>query len=264
MDIITAFEAVAAATAMALAFLTILPMPQVEWTPARLRYFPLVLPLVGLVLGLLTSATFALLLRWKAAVFLRAVLLALGCLAVTGGLHMDGLMDACDAFFSRKDRESRLAILSDTHVGAFAVMGCASVLLLKTGIFVELLTDPSASGTTFLTAALTLIPVYSRTGMGLLFYLPFAREDGLARMLGGARLPRDRRFLLAAYFLSSAAFLPLLGSRWLIIPLTGGLFFLVYRLFCLRIFGGISGDLMGAFAELSETLMLLAAAAMKG
>jgi adenosylcobinamide-GDP ribazoletransferase len=170
---------------------------------------------------------------------------------------MDGLMDTCDAVFSRRDRETRLEILSDTHTGAFAVMGCVAALLLKTGIFSELLGAfrlDSERGKS-VAILLTLIPVYSRAGLGLLLYFPFAREDGLARALGSARAPGGRFALLAIYIIASVPFVSS-GA-----PVMGALFFCLYGFYCVKTFGGVTGDLMGAFVELSETLMLLTLAA---
>jgi adenosylcobinamide-GDP ribazoletransferase len=241
-----------AAAAIAFSFLTALPVPQADWTPSRLRYFPAVLPLVGLAVGALGAGFFACLRLWEVSPTLRAALMALFYMAVTGGLHMDGLMDACDAVFSRRDRNTRLEILSDTHVGAFAVMGCAAVLLLKTGIFSELLETfhlrPAKEKTLVL---LTLISVYSRTGLGLLLYFPFAREDGLARTLGSARASVGRSALLTVCAVAGA---PFAASG---VPLAGAVFFCLYGFYCVKTFGGVTGDLLGAFVELSEILMLL-------
>jgi adenosylcobinamide-GDP ribazoletransferase len=251
---------------MAFSFLTILPMPQVEWTPPRLRFFPVVLPLVGVVVGLSGAALLGLLSMWRVSVVLRAVLMTLFYLSITGGLHMDGLMDTCDAVFSQRDRKTRLAILSDPRVGAFAVMGCAAVLLLKVGTFSELFALLDSEKTRFPLFRFsafhfsfflsTLIPVWSRTGLGILFYLPFAREDGLVRTLGGARVFRDRYVLFALYGLT--LLFPVYRGGRIIVPLVGALFPLAWSLCCRRMFGGLSGDLMGACLELSETLMFLA------
>lgn len=250
------FNNITAAIAIAFSFLTILPAPRVEWTQPRLRRFPVVLPLVGLVVGLLGAGLFSILSRWQVSPVLRAVLMTLFYPAVTGGLHMDGLMDSCDAIFSRRDRETRLRILSDTHTGAFAVMGCAAVLLLKTGIFTELFAAPSGKKLPLM--MLALVPIYSRVGLGILFYMPFAREDGLARTLGSARVFRDRYALVVLYALLSLPFLPLFaGEEWFAVPLAGLAFLLLWSLYCRKSFGGVTGDLMGAYLELSETLMLL-------
>jgi adenosylcobinamide-GDP ribazoletransferase len=173
---------------------------------------------------------------------------------------MDGFMDTCDAVFSRQDRKTRLKILSDTHVGAFAVMGCAAVLLLKAGIFSECF--EAAARVNFPLFPVVLVPVCSRTALGVLFFLPFAREDGLARTLGSARVAGDRRLLIALYALLSLPFLPpFAGGRLFVIPLTGALFLFLWGRCCRGMFGGITGDLLGASVELSETLMFLALAA---
>jgi adenosylcobinamide-GDP ribazoletransferase len=244
-----------AAIVMAFSFLTVLPMPQIEWTASRLRFFPLALPLVGLFVGLFGTVLLWLLSGWRVSATLRAVLATLFYLCVTGGLHMDGLMDTCDAVFSRRDRKTRLAILADTRVGAFAVMGCASVLLLKVGAFSGFFDPAGPEKTRFPLFLSALVPVYSRTGLGLLFYLPFAREDGLVRMLGGARVFKDRYLLFVLYGLLGLPFLASPGC-W-VVPLAGASFALAWSLYCRETFGGLTGDLMGACLELSETLMFL-------
>ena len=254
-----------AAVAIAFSFLTALPMPGVEWTPSRLRYFPLAMPLVGLTIGTLGAFLFSALRLWEVSPVLRAVIMTFFYLAVTGGLHMDGFMDTCDAVFSRKNRKTRLEILSDTHVGAFAVMGCAVVLMLKAGIFSELFSPlrwNSAKSSGF-PVILGLIPVYSRFGLGMLFFLPFAKEDGLARTLGATRVFRDSFVLLAGYVLFGIACSLVLGEKWIFVPLIGGAALVFYGRYCVKVFGGITGDLLGASVELSETLMLLMLLVMK-
>ena len=242
-----------AALAIACSFLTTLPTPRVEWTPARLRYVPLTMPIIGAVIGVLGAFLFSSLHFWEVSPVLRAALMTLFYLGVTGGLHMDGLMDTCDAVFSRKSREKRLDILSDARVGAFAVMGCAAVLMLKAGIFSELFASPRPGAIALLVLS---IPVYSRFGLGLLFFLPFAKEDGLARTLGAERVFRDRFFLLAGYALFGLMILAL-SPQLIFVPLTGAVFLVSYGRYCVKNFGGVTGDLMGAYVELSETLMFL-------
>ena len=249
----------AAALCIAFSFLTTLPVPSVEWTPSRLRYVPVAIPMTGVVIGTLGAVLFSSLRFWEVSPVLRAVIMTFFFLVITGALHMDGLMDTCDAVFSRKERKERLEILSDTYVGAFAVIGCAAVLMLKTGIFSELFTSFNSSPAVppvSRVILLALIPVYSRLGLGLLFFLPFAKEDGLARTLGAARVFRDRFILLAGCALFGISVCPL-GLKWLSVPLTGAAVFVFYGRYCVKNFGGVTGDLMGAFVELSETLMFL-------
>ena len=75
-----------------------------------MRFFCLALPFVGAALGVLWWAALALLCRWGASPFLRGAVMTLYALALTGGMHMDGLMDACDAILSRREEAMRIAV----------------------------------------------------------------------------------------------------------------------------------------------------------
>ena len=203
------------------------------------------LPVVGVLFSILWLAFWNVLtLTQTLSPILRGFFMTMFTLALTGGLHLDGLMDSCDAVFSHRDRQTRLQILSDTHAGSFAVMGCVCVLLAKTLLFAELLTLTTDPYT------LITIPVYSRLGMAVLLNtLPFAKTGGLAVMLGSSRRKRDNVFFVIMMLL----LLPFT-------PKTLAFVFVVclvfWRSVCLRIFGGITGDLLGAFVELSEVIML--------
>ena len=194
----------------------------------------------GLIFGLLWLAVW-LLIPVSISGLLRGFIMMLFTLALTGGLHMDGLMDTCDAVFSRKDRDTRLKILSDTHAGSFAVMGCVIILMSKTLLFAEI------SGHC---ADIFFIPVYSRLGMSIMLNdLPFAKSQGLAVILGASRDNRSNIFfalMALGLFLSGGKIIAC--AFWLCLAL--------WCRMCIKIFGGITGDLLGAFVEVSEVIML--------
>ena len=157
---------------------------------------------------------------------------------------MDGLMDTCDAIFSRRDRETRLKILSDTHAGSFAVMGCMLVLMAKTFLFAEIFSKNININ--------FFIPVYSRLGMAVILNnIKFAKSGGLAFITGTARKNQDNIFFLILFLTLS------LANNSIIIPVILILFFIIWSIICLKIFGGITGDLLGAFLEISEILFLM-------
>ena len=231
-------------------FITVIPVPArliPEWTPDNLRYFPLMLPAAGAILAVFWLIFWHMLSLIPAmSANLRGFMMTLLTLALTGGLHLDGLMDTCDAVFSHRDRETRLRILSDTHAGSFAVTGCVIILMAKTLLFSELLTLSSADPVTVAT-----IPAFSRLGMGVLITnLPFAKSSGLAVMLGSSRNRRDN-FAFVMMFL----ILSFLGG--LVVPAVFIVCMAVHVVICMRLFGGITGDLLGAFVEASEVIMLL-------
>ena len=94
-------------------------------------------PMVGLVIGILTWLT------WNGAGLLFPPLVVgiislIAWVALTGGLHLDGLADCCDGLFVSAMPERRLEIMKDPHVGAFAVMGLILILFLKAAAFASL------------------------------------------------------------------------------------------------------------------------------
>lgn len=83
-------------------------------------------PFIGLVIGALSY-----LVGWAGGKFgfnpsFVSAVLVLVPVVVTGGIHVDGLLDTSDALSSWQERERRLEILKDSHAGAFAVItACA-------------------------------------------------------------------------------------------------------------------------------------------
>ena len=57
---------------------------------------------------------------------------------ITGGFHVDGFLDTCDALHSYQPRERKLEILKDSHIGAFAVIMLALYGLIFLGGFSEI------------------------------------------------------------------------------------------------------------------------------
>ena len=231
-----------------LSFISIIPIPQryiPDWTPKNLRYFCPMLAVSGVIFSALwLSAWYLLSLSHTLSPVLRGMFMMIFTLSLTGGLHLDGLMDSCDAIFSHQDRDTRLHILSDTHAGSFAVMGCIVILLTKTLLFSELLSLHTSFNT------LITVPIYSRLGMAVLLNnLPFAKTGGLAVMLGSSRSQRHNIFFAVMMIL-------LLFVSPVAQVIAFIMILLLWRKMCLQIFGGITGDLLGAFVELSEVFML--------
>lgn len=106
------------------------PVPTVNWTRERMGYVMCWFPVVGVIEGLALWFW-----QWAGGrlgftAAGSALVAAALPLIVTGGIHMDGFLDTMDAIHSYGDREKKLEILKDPHVGAFAVIGCGGYLLL--------------------------------------------------------------------------------------------------------------------------------------
>ena len=159
---------------IAFAMYSKLPMPRVEWDEKSLSRALWWFPAVGLAAGGLLW----LWLRLSQLLGLSTVLCAAGALllpvAVSGGIHLDGFCDTCDALSSHQSRERKLEILKDSHTGAFAIICCCLYLICFFAVWCEAL--PAGRETW----VLALGPVLSRSLSGLFAaVLPNARGSGL-------------------------------------------------------------------------------------
>jgi len=203
-------------------------------------------PLAGLALGLVLVLVDALL-DWMALPLpTRDALLVALLVLLTGGLHLDGLMDTCDGLFGGHSPEQRLAIMRDSRVGSFGVLGGFCVLLLKVGLLGAF---PGAGRV----EALFIMPMLGRWSMALAAVLfPSARPDGLgASFHAGATVPGLARAFLTCVLVTLAV------GRGSLVALAASCccVWLVGRLFVARI-GGLTGDSYGAVCELNEVLAL--------
>ena len=219
---------------LALGFLTTLPVPDLgEVKPGEMKTASAFYPLIGWIIGALLALAAWLLQPLPDGLF-GALSLALW-LALTGMLHLDGLLDSADALLAMKSVEDRLRILGDVYHGSFA-LGVGFVhLLLKWQLLA--LAD---------WRAVLLVPVIARFWvLPVLNLFPSARPEGLgATARQGMLLPASVITLPAAIwapfpFLLSGAFV-LLTAKWA----------------SRRLGGGLSGDVYGGLIELGETTAL--------
>lgn len=238
-------------------FFTILPVPgkkgHGEWGDRAMYYFGLMMPVVGVIIGVIWALAFNLILILKISPLVKGVVMTLAALIITGGMHMDGLMDTCDAIFSRRDRETRLKILHDTHTGAFAVMGCVSIIILKSALFAEIFNyifNNNALNIFKLTLALTCVPLWARLGMAIFFNsMPYAKQ-GITTSLGEQR---ERRHTIYLIILAVILAIFNISLKIYYLPIAWLVIFFAWRHLCFTMFGGITGDLLGAFGEIAET-----------
>lgn len=234
----------------ALTFLTVLPVGKVnDWNGRRmLAWFPV----VGLVLGLLL-ALWDYLLGLVAGPGLRAVLDTMFLAVLTGGLHLDGLADAADGLFGHRGRERALEIMRDSRIGTWGVVALFAMLGIKTGALYDLHSCGLSPWRLFLT--LVFVPFFGRAAQCLTIRLvPYCRgKEGMGHSFFGSGSP----WLPAA--LSPLPFLFLLGSfPALVCLLVFGCGLAVLLLWYKKILGCVTGDMIGAACECSETVLLAA------
>ena len=233
---------------MSLKMFSALPLPQGRWEEGLRKHATACLPLVGLVLGGLWWGLAALARRFLPPPLAGALVAALPFL-LTGFIHLDGFMDTSDAMLSWRDRETRLKILKDVHVGAFAVIALALLMLFQFAAALSVRT----------LFPLLLIPVLSRAGSALCVLL--LRPLGHSEYATAADAPRGFAQAVGAEALLAMVALGILGGWDGLIA--GAATIAGYGLsmsWCVRTLGGVSGDLCGFALTVSELCGLIALA----
>jgi adenosylcobinamide-GDP ribazoletransferase len=239
-------------------FLTRLPMPaglSPGPLPEAVRAFPFAGAAIGTISGLVLAGLAGAGLPGLAAAGLTLAVLAL----LTGGLHEDGLADMADGF-GGDDRDSKLAIMRDSHIGTYGVMALTLGLLIKAACLASLAHTVTA------TAMIAVLAASGALSRALIVWLmastPAARADGLAHAMGQPSDVTARTALLAGGAIAGLLLLPTAGLvAALVIMGAGGLAAGLTRHLAMRQVGGHTGDICGALQFLVDTAMIAAAAA---
>jgi len=231
---------------VAVQFLTLSPAwIKRAFTPQELGrsvgYFPLVGAWIGALLlgaGWLSGLVFP--------DSVRSALILAVWVGLTGALHVDGFLDACDGLLGGFTPESRLEIMRDERVGGFALAGGVLLFLLK---FTAVLALPG------LYPALLLAPVLGRWVMGLaMARYPYARPQGLGKSMKENIQPAQVVLATSIALLAAGFAAGWLGLAACAVSLAVGW---VGARFTLRRIPGLTGDIYGALCELVETVVLL-------
>ena len=221
----------------ALGLLTIFPVRYVKISAGALGLYPA----IGLFIGaMLVTAHF--LLRLALPNLVAAVLVAVLWVIITGGLHLDGFADACDALFAATTRERRLEILRDVHLGTFGAAGLMLLLMLKVATVADTAVE-----------SLFLAPILGRWAIVFAATFPLARREGMAAtFIAGL----SRREILLATMIAVLCCV-ILGWLGLAAFVGAAMIAGLVALFALNRLGGLTGDIYGMICESVEVGVLL-------
>jgi adenosylcobinamide-GDP ribazoletransferase len=235
------------AVVFSIQFLTRIPLPvSVKTDKNILRKALIVFPLVGWILGgILFFVWWFLNATGKfSSLSLAACIITVETL-ITGAFHLDGLADSFDAFLSSgTSKDEKLTIMKDSRIGVMGGVALILCLMLKVALVNDVLIQR-------IPAALLLFPVLGRWSQ-VAFYVfsPYVREGGLGSLFSEVAdkkiLTASSLFLIPCFILSGIlpAFLFLILFLWL------------YRAYVHKQIGGITGDVLGSLAVLSEVMLL--------
>lgn len=233
-------------------FLTAIPLSRSthdakpEELAASMSWFPFVGCLLGAVL-----VTADLFLGKVFSAQVTSMVLMLLLIVLTRGLHQDGLADMVDGLAGGRTAQARLAIMKDAHIGAIGATGLFIALGLR---YAGLNAMPASEHI----ALLIGMPVVGRWAMVVgTFHVTSGRseEGGLAQPFL-AHLSWQH---LSLATVTAGMVLALLLGPWaaLCCLLIGTILIRLSTVWFQHMFGGVTGDLLGATNEVAEILFIV-------
>jgi adenosylcobinamide-GDP ribazoletransferase len=220
-------------------------------------------PAVGLLLGAIAAAVLFLADRVFGTGSLTAAGLAIASLAVaTRGLHLDGLADLADGLASGKPARAALEIMRRSDIGPLGTVTLVLTLLIQ----VAALSHAESAGHARGPAAVIAAVVTGRLALTWACRpgVRAARPDGLGALVAGSVRPAVAATVTAVTLAAAVAISAAAGGSlgWTLpLAVVAGLAaayglqrHAVHRL------GGITGDVLGALAEIGATAALLVVA----
>ena len=233
---------------VSIVFLTRFPAP--SWPAAAER--PLAnamwaFPVAGILVATLGGAVYILCDLLELPVTISALFATVALIVATGGLHEDGLADLADGIWGGPDPEKRLAIMSDSRIGAY---GAIALIVSAAGraAAIAAIGDPA-----LVLGALVAACAVSRGMMPLVmaFSQP-AKADGLAAGAGTPTASGWGGALLIAVIVTMLA----APADWLGCLIGAAFGAALIGWFAQRNLGGYTGDVLGASQQVAELFAL--------
>ena len=210
-----------------------------------IKYFPL----VGFLLGGILAISYWLL-SFILPLNIAIILVMAFELILTGAMHHDGLADVCDAFGASRDKTRILAIMKDSHIGVYGVLGIAVMLLLH---YVTLSNFNCAQIPFIILTGNTFSRIAAPIFVGTHCYVTPNETSKSKAMLSKLNWKEISVSVIIGLL---PVFLLLNWQFWfaIIIPM---LVFLLFMHYCTKRIGGYTGDCLGATQKFTEVLFYL-------
>jgi adenosylcobinamide-GDP ribazoletransferase len=240
---------------LAVTLLTVVPVPgRPDPAPPTRRQAGAAMawaPVVGLALGGGAAAVLWAGARW-ASPLLGAVLAIAARAVLTGGLHLDGLADLADGLGSRRPAAAALEIMKRSDIGPVGVVTVVLVLLVQ----VAALDQAQALGRGEIAIAAAAVTARLAITAACRPGVPAARPGGLGALVAGSVRPAALAGLSGAAVGGAATF----GMVFAVAVMAGLASGLALAALAVRALGGITGDVLGAVAEVAAAACLLVTA----
>lgn len=237
----------------ALSFFSRLPIPKkLDFTAYPFHLGNVYLPIIGLIYALICLLVYVI----SQLVFdtsISIILMLLAGVLLTGAFHEDGFADSCDGFGGGYNKQQRLAIMKDSQIGTYGVIGLILLLALKIHVLSLLINhDASFFALSFISAA-----VLSRSSvLCLMQTTDYAREESSSKSTRSSqRLPQQ--YLLIALLIGAVSILWMPFFCLLLVFTVVVISTISCRTYFQKKIQGYTGDCLGFVQQLNELLILL-------
>lgn len=234
----------------AIAFYTCIPVPQ-RWTltfHGIARWAPVVGLAIGGLVGLLDLGLGYL----GMPILTRSAIAVVVWIAITGGLHLDGVMDTADGL-AVLDPQRRLQVMADSRTGAFGAMAAGIILLLKVAALADIASQRWL--------VLMLVAAWGRWGqvVAIVCY-PYLKAEGKGAFHKAALQSRWEVMPTLVLLMVLSGLLGCFSpTPWLmagLVTVGGSAIALLTGAWFNAQLGGHTGDTYGAVVEWTEALLL--------
>ena len=227
-----------------------IPVPKVEWKEENRRFSLCFFPLVGAVTALLFVLWNLFCHEINASPILSGAGSMLIPVMITGGIHLDGFCDVCDARASWGDRSKKLKIMSDAHIGAFAAINVSVYLIVQTAVFSQITEIGQV-----IAASFGFVMSRCLSGITAVTFRCAKKDGSLQDFIRPAHKGITLITLAAIFILSSAGMIISAPGPGAFAVAACAIFLLYYRHFSYKNFGGVTGDLSGWFLQMCEIII---------
>jgi len=231
-------------------FFTRIPINKnLECDKENFRRGSIFFPVVGLFIGVVQFLVYYILIK-VLPVNITAVFVVIIPIVITGGLHVDGLGDTCDGFFSLKgDKYKIIEVMKDSTVGTYATIAIVFDILVRYAA-VNTIIEVN------LPFILIVVPIIARfTVVFISFIGKTAKETGSGNIFI-ANI--DVRTLVITGITTMIFVTLLIGlNKSVILIVSALLLSFFFNKFCESKITGLTGDSLGANNELVEILTMI-------
>lgn len=214
----------------------------IDFNEKNLKYSVFFLPLVGFIIGGVGGLVFYILSPYN--LMIASFITLLVTIILTGGLHLDGLSDTFDGFFSNRDKERTLEIMSDSRIGAFGVLSIVLIVLFKFILILNISNLPLGIALSFANSRLVISWIISTKKT--------SKSKGLGKMFNDSK-PKNLMLLSGLIYI---IILFLLDIRYIIPLIVNFLLAQYISHISYKKVDGLTGDVYGCIIELGEAISL--------